>query len=227
MSAPWLKQHLGGVGFLAGIVPGIGPDDLHLEVRIDRLRAQHEGVDAGDDFRDREGHDVARRAGLRHLGRDLADHVAALVELGIVGRHVFGSLVAGGVLELHVRKLGGNLQRRLHEAEGGREDDVAAVTGEALDGALGVGFRNVLDIGCLDLVAQFLLDREAALIVLVGPAEVADRADIDPAGLGLGLGVGTGRRHAQRHGEGGGGHHEFLHSTTPCLFLVQRSGTKG
>ena len=58
------QQNLGGIGFLARIKPGVDPDDLHLEIRIDRLRAQHEGIDAGHNFRDREGHDVARRSGL-------------------------------------------------------------------------------------------------------------------------------------------------------------------
>ena len=99
------EQHLGGVGFLAGVVPGIHPDDLHLEVGIDRLRAEHEGIDAGHDFRDREGDDIAGRAGLRHLCRDLADHIAALMELGIVRSSTFlGGLVAGRVFELHIRK---------------------------------------------------------------------------------------------------------------------------
>ena len=40
-------------------------------------------------------------------------------------------------------------------------------------------------IGGLDLVAERLLDVLPALVVLVGIAEVADRADIDPAGLEL------------------------------------------
>ena len=94
-----------------------------------------------------------------------------------------GGLVAGRMLELHIRKFRRNLQGRLHEAEGGGENDLAAIARQALDGAFGIGFRDIFDEDGLDLVAQFLLNRLAALIMLVGPAEIADRADIDPAGL--------------------------------------------
>jgi hypothetical protein len=100
------------------------------------------------------------------------------------------------VLELHIRKLGGDLVGRVHVAERGREDDVAAGAGEALDGAFGIGaFRHAFQIGGFDLVAELFLRREAALIVLIGPAEIADRADIDETGLHLGrLGL---RGHAE------------------------------
>jgi hypothetical protein len=33
------EQDLGGVGFLAGIIPAVHPDDLDLEVGVHRLRA--------------------------------------------------------------------------------------------------------------------------------------------------------------------------------------------
>ena len=90
------------------------------------------------------------------------------------------------MLELHLRKFLGNLDDRIHEAEGGREDDLAVFARQPFDGAVCIGtFRNILDIARLDLVAQFLLDLLAALVVLIGIAEVADRADIDPAGLEL------------------------------------------
>ena len=80
-----VEQRLGGVGFLAGVEPGVHPDDLDLDVRIDRLRAEHRGVDARDHFRDRERGDVAEHAGLRHLGGDHALDVAALVEAAGIG----------------------------------------------------------------------------------------------------------------------------------------------
>ncbi len=111
------QQNLGRIGFLAWVKPGVHPNDLYFEIRIDRLRAQHEGVDAGDNFRNGEGNDVARRSGLRHLGGNLADDVAAFVEFGVVGRHVGRRLVAGCVLKLHIRKFRRNLQGGLHEAE--------------------------------------------------------------------------------------------------------------
>jgi len=59
-----VEQRLGGVGFLARIEPGVHPHDLGLEIRIDRMRAEHEGIDAHHHFRDREGDDVAGNAGL-------------------------------------------------------------------------------------------------------------------------------------------------------------------
>jgi hypothetical protein len=90
------------------------------------------------------------------------------------------------VLEEDVGVLLGDLQRRLHEAERGREDELMPAPGQALDDALGVGaFRDVLDEGRLDLVAERLLHGLAALVVLVGIAEIADRPDIDEADLQL------------------------------------------
>ena len=187
-----VDQRLGGVGFLARIEPGVHPDDLDLDVRIDRLGAEHGGVDVGDDLRDRERDDVAEHAGLRHLGGDLALDVAALIEAGRIGAHVLGALEAGGVLEIHVRVFVRHLQRRLHEAERGGEDQLVAGAGELLDRALGIGtFGDVLEIGGLDLVAERLYHGLAAEFVLVGPAEIADRADIDEADLQL---VGGARR---------------------------------
>ena len=184
------EQHLGGIGFLAGIVPGIHPDDLHLEIRIDRLRAQHEAVDAHDDFRNREGDDVARHTGFRHLGGDLAHHVAALVEAGVVDRHVAGLLEAGGMFELDIGIFGRDLDGWVHEAEGRGEDDLATVARQALDGAFGVGaFGDILEEHRLDLVAQFLFHGLAAEVMLVGISEIADWAHIDPAGLELLLGL--------------------------------------
>ena len=59
---------------------------------------------------------------------------------------------------------------------------------ELLDGALGIGLRHALHMGRLDLVAVRLLDRLAALVVLIAPAMVADRAHIDEADLELLLG---------------------------------------
>ena len=155
-----VEQRLGGVAFLGRVHPGVDPDDLELEVGVDRLRAEHERVDAHDHFGDREGDDVAGGAGLRQLGRDLPDDVAALVEAGVIGGDVRRGLEAGGVLEHHVRILRGHLDRRIHEAERGGEDQLVAGLDEALDGALGVGtFRHVLEEGDLDLVAELLLER--------------------------------------------------------------------
>jgi hypothetical protein len=62
------------------------------------------------------------------------------------------------MLELHLRNFLGNLVGRVHVAERGGEDDVAAGAGEALDGALGVGaFRHAFEVSCFDLVAEVFL----------------------------------------------------------------------
>ena len=67
------------------------------------------------------------------------------------------------MLELHVGKLRGDRDGRVHEAERRREDDGAAGPGQALDGALGVrAFRHVLEERRLDLVAELLVDLLAA-----------------------------------------------------------------
>ena len=179
-----VDQRLGGVGFLAGIEPGVRPDDLDLDVGIDRLRAEHGGVDAGDHFRNRERGDIAEHARFRHLGGDDALDVAALIEPPRIGRHVLVALVAGGVLEMHVRVFLGDLQRRLHVAERRREDQLVAGARELLDRAFGVrAFADILEERGFDLVAEFLDHLEAAEVVLVGPAEIADRAEIDETDL--------------------------------------------
>ena len=73
---------------------------------------------------------------------------------------------------------------------------------------------DVFEIGRLDLIAEFLDQRLAGEFVLVGPAEVTDRTEIDKSNLQL-LGGGS----AEQAGSGGehyGGRrnenfsHEFL-----------------
>ena len=117
----------------------------------------------------------------------MALDVAAFVEAAGIGAHVLGALEAGGVLEIHVRDISWrHLQRRVHVAERGGEDQLVAGARELLDRALGVGaFADVLEIGGLDLVAERLRQGLAADFMLVGPAEIADRAEIDEADFEL------------------------------------------
>ena len=181
-----IEQRLGGVSFLAGVEPGVRPDDLDLDVGIDGLRAEDGGVDAHDDFRDRERADVAEHAGLRHLAGDDALNVAALVEPAVIDRHVLVALEAGGVLEMHVGIFLRHLQRRIHVAERGGEDQLVAGARQLFDRSFGVGtFADVLEVGGLDLVAEFLDQRLPRNFMLIGPAEIADRAEIDKAYLEL------------------------------------------
>ncbi len=181
-----VDQRLGCVGFLAGVEPVVYPDDLDLDVRVDGLRRQHGGVDAGDDLRDRERADIAEHAGLGHFCGDQALDVTALVEPAGICRHVLVALVARSVLEMHVGIFFGDFQRRLHIAERGGEDQLVTGARQLLDRTLGVrAFADVFEVGSLNLVAKFLDHGLAAEVVLIGPTEVADRAEIDEADLEL------------------------------------------
>ena len=88
------------------------------------------------------------------------------------------------MLEKDVRILLRHLQRVVHVAEGGREDELVALRGEIGDHVLGIrAFGDILDIGGLHLVAEMRLRLLAADIVLIGPTEIADRTQIDKANL--------------------------------------------
>ena len=83
-----------------------------------------------------------------------------------------------------------------------------ALRREVAHHALGVGaFGHGLDDGGLHLRAERLLHRAAAQVVLVGPAGLADRADVDEADLErrrLGGGVaGTSASRAASSGRAG------------------------
>ena len=134
-----VEQRLRGFGFLRRVEPLVDPDHLGLDLRVDRLRAQREAVDVADHLGDRDRADDAERVGLGHAAGDHAGHVRALVGAAVVGAHVVGLLVAGGMLELHVLQVGGDLQHRLHVAEGGAEDQLVALAGHVAEHALGVG----------------------------------------------------------------------------------------
>ena len=83
--------------------------------------------------------------------------------------------------------------------------------GETLDGALGIRtLGHVLDVGGLDLVAEFLVDKLAPDVVRLRPAAVIVRADIDEAGLQLVGGVGAACHEADDDGRARCGQ-EFTH----------------
>ena len=182
ISAPWSSSALAASASLPGSNQVLTPDDLHLDVRIDALRAQHRRIDAGDHLWNRERADIAEHAGLRHFRGDLALDVAALIPARRIGRHVLVALVAGRMFEMHIGIFPGDLQRRVHVAEGGGEDQLVAGAHELLDRTFGVRtFADVLQVSGLDLVAEFLDQRLARDFVLVGPAEISNRAEIDEA----------------------------------------------
>jgi hypothetical protein len=195
-------HRLRGVGFLRRVEPGVGPDHHKLDVRVHLLRVQEVGVYPLDDLGDREGGDVADLVGLGHLARDVADDRPALVEAGVIGGEVVGALVARRVLELDVGKLLGHVHRGVHEAEGRGEDEPRAGQRHLGQDALGVGaFGHVLLVDRLDPVAVGGFHRKPALVVLEGPAAVADGADVDEADLERRLRAGG---QAERGGRGGG-----------------------
>ena len=88
------------------------------------------------------------------------------------------------MFELHAGQVGRGAQRRFEVAEAGGEDQLRALRGKVAHHALGVGpFGHRLDEARRDLVAQRTLHRLARLIVLIRPAGLADRADVDEADL--------------------------------------------
>ncbi len=202
-----VDQRVGGIGFLARIEPGVDPHHLDLGARVVLVQRQLNGVDVADHFRNREGRDVADLLGLGHLRREEAADVAAFIGTGQIGADVLRLLVTGGVLEGDLGELLGDLQRGVHVAEGGGEDKVIVALGHVADNPLGIGtLRHVLDEAGLHLVAQLLFHVLATLLMLVGPAMVADRADIDEADLqrigGRSGGRGESGAEADRCGKG-------------------------
>ena len=202
MSAPWSISALAASLSLPGSYQPLIQTSLILPWGLTRAHALDEGVHAHDHLGDRHRADIADDARLRHLAGDHALDIAAFVEADVVGGDIDRPLVAGAMLELHRRELLGDLDGRIHEAEGGGEDDAVAAGRELADHALGIGsFLHALDIGGLQLVAERLLGGLAPEVVLMAPAEIGDRADIDESGLeGL---VGAGEAEAAE-GRGGG-----------------------
>ena len=93
-------------------------------------------------------------------------------------------LVAGAMLEHHLREIFGDFDALVHVAVGGRENDVVALLREVLEDRNGA--RVLLDV--LDVVGGHLAvergdHRLAALVVRPGPAEIADGSEIDECGL--------------------------------------------
>ena len=172
----------GRVAFLARVKPAIDPYHFDFRLGIDAAHAAREGVDSLQHFRDGKRRHVAGHMGLAHLACQHAGQVAALVETGIRVGHVGRRLVARQMNELHVRKLLRHFQGGIHVAERGRDHQLAARLRQVADHALGIGaLRHVFHKLGGDLVAQRLFHFLARLIVLGGPACVADGADIHEA----------------------------------------------
>ena len=80
------------------------------------------------------------------------------------------------------RELLGHFQCWVHVAEGGGENQVVTAFGHVADNALGVcTFGYVFHVAGFNFVAKLLDQLLATLLVLVGPAVVANWADINEA----------------------------------------------
>ena len=179
-----VEQRHGRVALLRRVEPDVEPHDLDARSRVDRAHPEGEGVDALQHLGNRKSGHVAGHVGLRHPARRDARQVAALVVTRVGGRDIGCGLVAGDRLELDVGKVFGDLQRRLHVAEARREDELVALSRQVANYAFGIGaFGHVLDVGCLDLAAQRNFHCLTALVVLMDPAGVRQRCDVDEGDL--------------------------------------------
>jgi hypothetical protein len=125
---------------------------------------------------------VADFLGLGQLRREETADVAAFISARQIGAEVLVLLVAGGMFEGHLGKLLGDFQGRVHVAERCGEDQVVLVLGHVADHPLGIGaLGDVLHVVGGDLLAEFLCQHLASLFMLIRPAMVSDRADIDEA----------------------------------------------
>ena len=175
-------QRLGGLALLCRVVPGAHPHHLGGDLRVHRARAHGVGVDVAHHLRNGEGGDEAERSALRHVARDDAGEVRRLVHARVVDEHVVRGLEAGRVVEEVLREGLRHLERLVHVAERGGEDDLVALGGEIADHALGVGaFGHALHVRGAHLALQLRFHRLAPGVVGEGPAAVADRADVDEA----------------------------------------------
>jgi len=203
-----LEQHVGaavdqaggGFGFFRWVEPAVHPHHFGLDLGVARLGAEREGVDVADDFRDRDGADHTQRIGLGHLAGNHARHVRAFIGAAVVGAHVLKLLVAGGVFELDTGVVSRHLEHGLHVTKSGAKNQLVALAGHVAQHALGVGrLGHVFHEGGGDLVAKFLFQRLATIVMGKGPAPVANRADI---GKGNFQGLGFGRFRSHRRGCG-------------------------
>ena len=168
----------GGFTLARRVKPGAQPHHLDRGLRVDRAHAQRKGIDALDHLRDRKTRHIAGAA--RHAASGNAGQVAALVIARIGHCNIGRGLVTGDGLELDVRELFGHLERGLHIAKAGRENQLVSLPRQVTNHAFGVSaFSDVFDISGLDLAAQRSLDLLAGLLVLLHPAGFSNGRDMD------------------------------------------------
>ncbi len=183
-SQPRLASVSAAADFLRRVEPRIDHDQLDLDLRVHGLRRQGIGVHPHHDLGHLERTDVADDASLRHVTGNGPLHRASFVEAIVVGRDIFGVFVAGAMLEFDVGILLGDFERLIHVAERGREDQLVALRGQVFDdGRRALVFGDVLDIVGDHFPFEMVDHGLAAFFMRPGPAEIADRAEIDVADL--------------------------------------------
>jgi len=90
------------------------------------------------------------------------------------------------VIEFNFGEHFGHFKRGIHIAKGGGENEVMATLGQIPDHTFSFrAFGHTVDKFGFDLVAKVLFQFKSALVVLVGPAGITNRADINKANFEL------------------------------------------
>ena len=179
--AALVNQGAGRIGLSRWVRPGIHPHHAHLHGRVHRPGTAHDGIDGTDHLRHREGGNIADGLGTRLARGDHALDVAAFVEASIVDRHIRQRCRAGRVFKEYARVLRRHALRGGEIGKAGGEDQPMAGADKLCHHAVEIGRRHGFDGGGVDAITQYLGHAAAALVVHMGPAEIADGADQDHA----------------------------------------------
>ena len=86
-------QRIGRIGFLARVIPSVGPDHINLHVGIDGLSTQRVCIDALEHFGNRHSGDVTQMAVLAHRSGKLACEITSLIKASVVVTEIVGRLI--------------------------------------------------------------------------------------------------------------------------------------
>ena len=121
--------------------------------------------------------DEADNIRFRHLARHQAAQIARLFDAPEIIPRIFGGFEAGTMLEFHVRKIGGDFNRRIHVFKTCRENHVKAFLRVAANHALDVRPGHAFRVGRFH--AHFLFKVFPPQIMRIRPAVIANRRDIN------------------------------------------------
>ena len=199
-----IEQRVGRLGRLLGIEEGADQHRLHRGVGVHRPGAEQQAVHVVERRGGREGADVADAAVAGEVPGGHAQLVGGLLVGQVEREQVVAVVVPVDLAELGV----GSVVRHLGQQPGVLgvgKDDVVAVVDQLLECLSRPGVEaDVRNERGLQPVAESGLRREAAAVVLLGPAVVVGRADVHPRGLDLVLARrgGRGRGRGRRRGRG-------------------------